>query len=554
MRRAFRWLGFALIAVLVARLFLGGLPPPALLPVASRPLDLAHDHFPPGTERVELALASGERLRGVFVPAGFGAPVVLHLYPAALSVAPSPFSLRGVFRDLVDQGFASLALDYRGIGESDGERSVTHLAEDARAMWDEAVRRAGGIEEHVVIRGASLGVLAACSLLDGGAKPAAVSWIAPVRADTVVERFAETDLGRAAALLSRALYRPVIDVDVLATIRRRDAPLFVASPEDDFLLPAEDRVPLVAALGEAQADFDGTGPGHERLVYEALDALRDTERAWLRRQFPNWPDADERLLRTLQDLDDESRALVSEQHGLDRLRELVSHFDGIDGRMLVALATSEPDAEHARSIVEMSRDWPQVLDPDWSASDLALRLDRADPAGDIPSECLESWRSALVGWSVEARTQCVAGWFEALMELVRSSEEEFVRGKNAFHPLPTFANDRSGQFLCNELWSTLLSRGFEPTAARRLVARCVLEAGWVLERVRTSPDGRTVALEARVDGAWRRVHLDWPWPDGFDFAVRALRSGARPAPAERSPDATPAATPGARPIEIRSEH
>lgn len=91
-------------------------------------------------------------------------------------------------------GWSSLVLDYRGLGRSDGRRDAGRLRADGRAMWREAVRRAGGAPGRVVVRAASLGSLVAADLLARGGdgidessdgRPAGAVLVAPVRASTV---------------------------------------------------------------------------------------------------------------------------------------------------------------------------------------------------------------------------------------------------------------------------------------------------------------------------------------------------------------------------------
>src|SRR6185369_9584719 len=111
----------------------------------------------------EVEVEPGVRLRGVFVPSDPGAPVVLHLLESGGSVTSVDFPYSGVVAQLSDLGYASLILDYRGVGESDGERSVDHLRPDALAMWGEALRRAGaadGAARCVVVRATSIGSVA----------------------------------------------------------------------------------------------------------------------------------------------------------------------------------------------------------------------------------------------------------------------------------------------------------------------------------------------------------------------------------------------------------
>ncbi len=81
------------LAVLLSCSLAGGcLAPPALLPPYDVDLERALAEYPPGTEKVELALSADDRLRGLFVPSDAGAPVVLHLLESSGSVGSCRFS------------------------------------------------------------------------------------------------------------------------------------------------------------------------------------------------------------------------------------------------------------------------------------------------------------------------------------------------------------------------------------------------------------------------------------------------------------------------------
>jgi alpha-beta hydrolase superfamily lysophospholipase len=140
---------------------LGSTAPPALLAAGFPRLEVGETNFPPGTEAVELPVPGG-LLRGAFVPSDPGAPVVLHLLESMGSVTYGTHHALGypVLWELRDRGFASLMIDYRGVGASEGWRSPRNVREDAQAMFAEARRRTGGRSHRVVLRGASFGTLA----------------------------------------------------------------------------------------------------------------------------------------------------------------------------------------------------------------------------------------------------------------------------------------------------------------------------------------------------------------------------------------------------------
>src|SRR5262245_45091254 len=71
-------------------------PPAVLEPEELLDPAAALANYPPGSELVALASASGARLGGVFVPADPGAPVVLHLLDAGNSAASAYVPPSGV--------------------------------------------------------------------------------------------------------------------------------------------------------------------------------------------------------------------------------------------------------------------------------------------------------------------------------------------------------------------------------------------------------------------------------------------------------------------------
>ena len=209
--------------------------PPVFIPAPFVDLDEAFEDFPEGAERIEVTTDDGTVLHGVFVSAGEDAPVVLHLLESAGSVGSLMPRKSEIAWDLANLGFSSLLLDYRGIGVSEGEPSSDHLGEDARALWNEAVRRAGS-SDRVVVRSHSIGTVALALLLDAGVHPAGVIALSPVDAGTVVRRFAREHHGWWASIYASVVYRPVAEVDVFEALLAFEGPILYAVADEDELL------------------------------------------------------------------------------------------------------------------------------------------------------------------------------------------------------------------------------------------------------------------------------------------------------------------------------
>lgn len=124
---------------------------------------------------------------GLFVdiPAG---PLVVHFLPSGLSFVSQQFGFQRIATQLADLGIGSLVFDYPGVGLS---RNSKHH-EELREFADAAIRRARDLApgRELVLRGTSLGSMVAASVLELHEDIAAVTWIAAVRPETVVLRFA----------------------------------------------------------------------------------------------------------------------------------------------------------------------------------------------------------------------------------------------------------------------------------------------------------------------------------------------------------------------------
>ncbi|MEM1452276.1 MAG: alpha/beta fold hydrolase [Planctomycetota bacterium] len=233
----------------------------------------------PGASPVELQTDDGVTLRGAFLEAKEGAPVILHLLPSAASTETGVpggigrIALDGTLQRLRDLGWSSLAVDYRGLGRSDGRRNADRLGADGDAMWREAVRRAGGSPDRVVVRATSLGSLVAAHLLaqdTAGGKPAGVVLIAPIRASTVVRNAARDRRGSFAAWWAARLYGSPAIPDLDTVVASTPVPVLVVLPSEDPYLTPEEAAQLA----------DAARAGGHRVEILAGDHPRAVLRAW----------------------------------------------------------------------------------------------------------------------------------------------------------------------------------------------------------------------------------------------------------------------------------
>ena len=275
----------AAIAVVLSGSWSACLAPPAVMPALNVNAEVARVLYPEGTFPVAVSVAADLQLRGLFVPAGDGAPVVLHLLEASGSVASTKFHYGVLCHQLQGLGLASLIIDYSGVGASDGVRSVNNLERDAQAMWSVAVELAGGDPGAVLLRGISLGTIASAILLRNGAEPGAVLLHAPVLAQTVVERLADRLYGPIVAWLASGVYADVASVELEQELRSCRAPLLAVSGSEDFFLLDEDRARLAEAVAAVGGEWCAPAVGHLQGALEA-HAVRSSELPLLLTHFP----------------------------------------------------------------------------------------------------------------------------------------------------------------------------------------------------------------------------------------------------------------------------
>jgi len=419
--------------------------PPAVMEAGNSTLELAS--FPPGAELVELPVEDGVVLRGVFVPGPPDAPVVLHLLEAMGSISVGALPMGTVFRgpadpsaspeesrapppelpalDAVDGlprerneragsmqynlvaslralGFSTLIVDYEGVGASGGERSPLNLRRDARAAWNEAVRRAGGDPRRVVLRGTSLGALAAATLLADGVEPAAVTLLAPVRAESVTENFARPGYGDSVAAFAGWFMRDPVDVDLLATLEALRVPLLVVVPADDFLLPEDERALLEEAVARADGTLVSRHEGHVELAIASRDLLC-SEVGFYERELAGWiPDREGAAVAWWREHGSDpatASAFDASSPAMERLRAVLRGTVLPAPGLAAALALSDlTDVE----ICDLTL-WAQWMPPEtWSEADAsALRAFSSldDPSGRLPSAVL---RDSLLASSILA--------------------------------------------------------------------------------------------------------------------------------------------------------
>ena len=227
------------------------------------------DRFPAGAVEVERAAEDGVLLRGVSVPAEATRAWVLHLMPRGTSSAGHPWlsGFRETLGTLQADGYASLVMDYRGVGRSDGALDDEAFPLDAAAMLQEATAAADG--KPLVIRATSLGTLAWAVVADSVPPPAALVLVAPIDAATITDNAYREVFGSFLGTFL-AWFRDAPAVPSLReTLERHPVPTLLLLAEEDTLLPPEEREALLRDL-PAHVEAHVFPLDHEQLATRIL--------------------------------------------------------------------------------------------------------------------------------------------------------------------------------------------------------------------------------------------------------------------------------------------
>lgn len=480
------------------------LTPPAVLPGVEVDPVLAAELYPEGTEHVQCRIDADRFLRGLFVPAGEGAPVVLHLLESSGSVASLKLHYEVLCRRLQDLGLASLLVDYAGVGASDGERSPRNLRRDADAMWREAVLRAGGDPSRVILRGISLGTLAAAHLLGDGARPGAVLLHAPVLGQTAVRRFARRRHGPVLAWLAAVGYADVGDVDLVERLAACPAPLLVITGREDFFLSREERIRLGEAVQAANGQWHVTDGGHAQGTLEA-HGLRAEELVLLLEHFPPPPSSEPQLEALVSRIEAEAGAEVAarftEPAARARLARLACHARSADPELLAAVALANDPAVPALRYLWMLDERGSFRELPFGDLEQVVSLD--GPAGPLPVDAIE--RASLLG---DMHDRFGGGGMTEGVDLIVWRVSNAMRGaaSRVSYEVDVGWDRAEVSSDATELVAQLRALGLDEEDVRRAAVRTLLKAARIAERVRRTPDGSAV-LEVLSKGEWRRVDL-----------------------------------------------
>jgi dienelactone hydrolase len=483
----------------------GCLTPPALLPAEWVDGERCIALYPQGTQRVEIPVERDTTLRGLFVPAGEGAPVVLHLLESSGSAATLKYHYYALCDQLADLGYASLLMDYSGVGASSGSASPRHLARDAEAMWDEALRRAGGDPERVVVRGISIGTLAAAHLLSDGARPLAAILIAPIRAETAVTRFAAQSYNGLVGWLAGGLYRDVTDVDLARTLAQAQVPLLVVTGSLDFFLSDEERDLLYDAVVAAKGTWVQHYLGHVALTIAGHEVMRE-ELSFLPGASASAPILEARVEQVLAALDPDAAAHFADAAARARLKELVSCKGASDPSTTAALALAGAEGSDAILQAWRLRVRPYAKLPfDTLAAAVSLR----GPLGPLPTEWLDRCGMPLHVLTLYGSSFASLSDAQRIAKTVQSA----MRGEDVRESVSLELGFDSAEVVVDPtaLVQSLRASGGSEEAVRATAALVLLKAQRIPARAVETPRGPGV--ETWSAGAWLPLDLDPPAAD-----------------------------------------
>lgn len=151
------FLAIMAIALLPAVLWLGSCGSPA--------------ETPEGAEKVFFTSEDGVELSGHVFGSGEKTVIMAHMYPA------DQRSWYSIARDSANRGYTVLTFDFRGYGESGGDKDIDSIDLDLEAAWREMKSRGAA---SVVLAGASMGGTAALRVAAEQPTAGVVTLSAPV--------------------------------------------------------------------------------------------------------------------------------------------------------------------------------------------------------------------------------------------------------------------------------------------------------------------------------------------------------------------------------------
>ena len=219
-------------------------------------VDLARAAIP-RAEEASLTTSDGERIIVWIVPPADSKPVLIFFQGNGGTIA----NRADRFRELAEDGIGLVAVSYRGYGGSSGSPSETGLNYDARAAYDEAVKRFGA--DRIVLYGQSLGTGVAVRLAaDVKVKALILEAAYFSAADVAKGRYPFAPI----ALLMKDQYR---SDELIGRIR---VPVLMMHGERDGIIPIGQGVALFNASSAPRRFVRFPAAGHNDLPRHGADS------------------------------------------------------------------------------------------------------------------------------------------------------------------------------------------------------------------------------------------------------------------------------------------
>lgn len=250
-----------------------------------------------------LLTVDGAAVRGMLhLPDGAGPfPAVLWLH----GFGGSRVEARRLFVDgarrLAARGIASLRVDFRGCGESDGDFADTTIASmvaDARAALDELARHPAIDADRLAVLGFSLGATIASRLAAAPDLAAMAFWSPVVFPVPIFARLglyaAHPELTRQGWIdggglkVGRTFMNELAALDPLGEMSRWNRPLLVLYGKDDMVATTENAEALLEEIPGADGDCC-VHADHAFSTVKARTWLLDKTEAWLAEQLRGTP-------------------------------------------------------------------------------------------------------------------------------------------------------------------------------------------------------------------------------------------------------------------------
>jgi hypothetical protein len=282
-----------------------------------------------------------------------------------------------------------------------------------------------------VLRGTSIGTLAAATLLEAGAQPGAVVLVAPVRGETIARNYLYDKWWDPAAFVVSLFFAPAVRVDIVETLRETKAPLLVYFPARDDYLPEKEALRVTEAVAAAHGEIaTRRGTGHFGMVLQGFHVLLE-ERLLYGRLFRDTPPFALRRAAVLAAVPEAVAALLREEPASAALDALV-RTRRIDPPALAAALVLEPEPDDARARLRLG--WLRRLDEERLAR-LPFDALRALVSFDDPAGALDP--RELGGMAAE-----LAGVERSPERIVRVARERGLDHRSRFAaPLPDGWND-----------------------------------------------------------------------------------------------------------------